>query len=62
MALCMLFVDLFNCEIIGHSAGGNKTAELVYQANLKDVKIFYTDRRKEFDHPLISEALETFNI
>ena len=27
-----LFVDLFNREIIGYSAGENKTADLVYQA------------------------------
>ncbi|MEG0473805.1 MAG: IS3 family transposase [Solibacillus sp.] len=63
-----LFVDLFNREIIGRSAGANKTAELVYQAissiqaNLNDVKMFHTDRGKEFDNKLISEALETFGI
>lgn len=63
-----LFVDLFNREIIGHSVGENKTAELVYQAianiqaNLNDVKMFHTDRGKEFDNKLISEALETFGI
>ena len=63
-----LFVDLFNREIIGHSAGANKTAELVYQAiasipaNLNDVKMFHTDRGKEFDNKLISESLETFGI
>lgn len=63
-----LFVDLFNREIIGHSAGKNKTAELVHQAlasikaNLNEVKMFHTDRGKEFDNQLISEALETFGI
>ena len=63
-----LFVDLFNREIIGYSAGENKTAELVHQAlssiqaNLNDVKMFHTDRGKEFDNKLISEALETFGI
>ncbi len=63
-----LFVDLFNREIIGYSVGENKTAELVYQAlasiqaNLNDVKMFHTDRGKEFDNKLISEALETFGI
>lgn len=63
-----LFVDLFNREIIGSSAGENKTADLVYQAiasiqaNLHDVKMFHTDRGKEFDNKLISEALETFGI
>jgi len=63
-----LFVDIFYREIIGHSAGANKTAELVYQAiasihaNLIDVKMFHTDRGKEFDNKLISESLETFGI
>ncbi|MGG1688661.1 IS3 family transposase [Heyndrickxia ginsengihumi] len=63
-----LFVDLFNREIIGHSAGPNKTAGLVYQAmasikgNLHNIKMFHTDRGKEFDNKLISEALKTFGI
>lgn len=63
-----LFVDLFNREIIGFSAGENKTANLVYQAiasiqaNLHDVKMFHTERGKEFDNQLISEALKTFGI
>lgn len=61
-----LFVDLFNREIIGYSAGRHKTAELVYQAlstikgNLNNVQLFHTDRGKEFDNKVISEALETF--
>ncbi len=52
----------------GYSAGANKTAELVYQAlanvkgNLNDIKMFHTDRGKEFDNKLISAALETFRI
>ncbi|MCR6110573.1 IS3 family transposase [Bacillus sp. A301a_S52] len=63
-----LFVDLFNREIIDRSAGANKNAKLVYQAlsrikgNLNDVRMFHTDRGKEFDNKLISEALETFGI
>ncbi|WP_413366254.1 IS3 family transposase [Lysinibacillus sp. 3P01SB] len=63
-----LFVDLFNREIIGHSAGASKSAELVYQAlssikgNLNDVQLFHTDRGKEFDNQLISEALGAFGI
>ncbi|MES5846362.1 IS3 family transposase [Bacillus cereus group sp. MG16] len=63
-----LFVDLFNREIIGYSAGPNKTADLVYKAlasikgNLHNIKMFHTDRGKEFDNKLISEALETFRI
>lgn len=63
-----LFVDLFNREIVGHSAGPNKTAALVYQAlasikaDLHDVSMFHTDRGKEFDNKLISETLKTFGI
>ena len=47
--ICVL-VDLFNREIIGYSAGANKTANLVKAAfqtvsgNLKDIQIFHTDR------------------
>ena len=58
-----LFFDIFNREIIGHSAGTNKTADLVYQeiasiqANLNDIKMFHTDRGKEFDNILISNRL-----
>ncbi len=39
----------YNREIIGRSAGANKTAELVYQAlvsirgNLNDIQMFHTD-------------------
>lgn len=63
-----LFACLFNREITGHSAGENKTAELVYQtiasiqANLNDVEMFNADRGKEFDNKLILKALETFGI
>lgn len=63
-----LFVDLFNREIIGYSAGKHKTASLVYKAlasiqrNLNEIQLFHTDRGKEFDNQLIDEALETFTI
>lgn len=63
-----LFVDLFNREIIGHSCGARKTADLVYKAvaslsvRLDQIQMFHTDRGKEFDNRLISEALETFGI
>ncbi len=58
----------FNHEIIGHSAGASKSAELIYQAlssikgHLNDVQLFYTDWEKEFNNKLISEALDTFRI
>ena len=51
-----LFVDLYNREIIGHSVGASKDAALVYRAlasiqnNLNTIKIFHTDRGKEFDN------------
>ena len=65
--ICVL-VDLFNREIIGYSAGPNKTAQLVKQAfqtvhgNLGDIHIFHTDRGNEFKNQLIDETLETFKI
>ncbi|MBN8209104.1 IS3 family transposase [Bacillus sp. NTK071] len=63
-----VFVDLFNREIIGHSAGPRKDARLVYRAfssikgNLHDIELFHTDRGNEFKNKLIDEALETFQI
>lgn len=63
-----LFVDLFNREMIGYSAGPHKDAQLVYRAlstikgNLKSIQLFHTDRGKEFKNTLIDEALETFQI
>ena len=65
--ICIL-VDLFNREIIGYSAGRNKTAELVKQAfqsvkgNLKDIQIFHTDRGNEFKNQTIDETLKAFEI
>ena len=63
-----LFVDLFNREIIGHSAGANKTAELVYKSissierRLDDIQLFHTDRGSEFKNQVIDEALKAFGI
>lgn len=65
--ICIL-VDLFNREIIGHSAGENKSAELVQRAfasvkyNLNHLELFHTDRGSEFKNKLIDEALKTFGI
>lgn len=65
--ICVL-VDLFNREIIGYSAGEHKTAELVKQAfqsvegNLKDIRLFHTDRGNEYKNHVIEELLETFDI
>jgi putative transposase len=63
-----VFVDLFNREIIGYSAGPNKDVSLVYRAfssikvDLRKIQLFHTDRGSEFKNKLIDDALETFNI
>lgn len=65
-AYVCLIIDLFNREIIGLSVGWHKTAELVKQAiqsipyALTKVKLFHSDRGKEFDNQLIDEMLEAF--
>lgn len=65
--ICVL-VDLFNREIIGHSAGPHKSAELVHRAfgtvgyNLNRLELFHTDRGSEFKNKLIDKSLETFGI
>lgn len=65
--VCVL-VDLFNREIIGHSTGPNKDAELVKQAfmssqiNLSKIQYFHTDRGNEFKNKLIDEVLDLFDI
>ena len=63
-----LFVDLYNREIIGHSAGPNKDAQLVYQAlstvkaDLRQIQLFHSDRDNEFKNKTTDEALDTFQI
>ena len=63
-----LILDLFNREIIGYSCGEKKDASLVKEAfgripyPLTDVKLFHTDRGKEFDNQTINEILNSFEI
>lgn len=65
--VCIL-LDLFNREIIGYSAGPHKNAELVYDAfatvdtNLRNIKMFHTDRGSEFNNSLIDNMITTFDI
>ncbi len=65
--LCII-IDLYNREIVGHSSGLIKDAQLVQRAicrikgSLYDVQCFHTDRGKEFDNQLINEVLDTFDI
>ncbi|MFS1664428.1 IS3 family transposase, partial [Streptococcus sp. zg-JUN1979] len=67
-AYVCLIIDLFNREIIGRSVGWHKTAELVKQAiqsipyALTKVKLFHSDRGKEFDNGVIDEILKAFGI
>lgn len=65
--ICVL-VDLFDREIIGYSVGKNKTSALVKQAfqsvkgNLREIRIFHTDRGNEFKNKTIEKILEGFEI
>jgi putative transposase len=65
--VCLL-VDLFNREIIGHSIGANKDAQLVCRAissvksNLNKISLFHTDRGNEFKNRIIEQTLEAFQI
>ena len=65
--VCLL-VDLANREIVGHSAGPRKDADLVRAAfatvefPLSDIRVFHTDRGSEFDNAKIDEMLEAFGI
>ncbi len=65
--ICVI-IDLYNREIVGHSCGRHKNAQLVYQAftrirsSLYDFEYFHTDRGSEFDNYLIEEVLKTFEI
>ncbi|PAK47419.1 IS3 family transposase [Paenibacillus sp. 7541] len=65
--ICVL-IDLFNREIIGHSAGQNKDAALVsrafatVQGDLHQIQWFHTDRGSEFKNIKMDELLGTFEI
>jgi len=66
---CVCFlIDLYNREIVGHSAGKHKDAALVQHAfatvkhPLETVKIFHTDRGSEFKNVGIDELLSQHNI
>lgn len=61
-------IDLHNREIIGYSVGKNKSADLVKEAiysiryPLNKIKIFHTDRGREFDNKSIDKILDIFGI
>lgn len=68
LAYVCLILDLFNREIIGLSLGWHKTADLVKEAiqsipyALTKVKLFHSDRGKEYENALLVEMLEAFGI
>lgn len=55
-------IDLHNREIIGYAAGKNKSADLVKEAiysikyPLNKIKIFHTDRGREFIIKVLTKA------
>ncbi|WP_413409526.1 IS3 family transposase [Paenibacillus amylolyticus] len=65
--ICVL-MDLFNREIIGHSAGPHKDAALVSRAfstvegDLSQIQWFHTDRGSEFKNHAMDQLLGTFGI
>jgi putative transposase len=65
--ICVL-VDLFNREIIGHSAGLHKDAALIscafatVKGDLRHIQWFHTDRGSEFKNQKMDELLKTFEI
>lgn len=65
--VCLL-IDLYNREIVGHSAGPHKDASLVKAAfatlrfPISDIEVFHTDRGSEFDNMAIDEMLEVFGV
>ena len=65
--ICII-VDLYNREIIGHSVGKRRDAELVKQAitsirsPLSMIEIFHTDRGLEFKNGEIDGLLKAFDI
>ena len=67
-AYTCLLLDLYNREIIGHSAGAQKDARLVKSAfasirgNLFDIEVFHTDRGSEFDNMALDEFLDFYGI
>lgn len=65
--VCIL-LDLFNRQIIGFSAGIHKDADLVYDTfasvdtDLRNIKLFHTDRGGVFNNALIDDVITTFDI
>ncbi len=65
--ICIL-LDLFNRKVIGYSVGPKKDAALIKKAFLRciyplnNIKIFHSDRGKEYDNEEINKILKAFYI
>lgn len=63
-----LFIDLFNREIIGYSAGQQKSAQLVYdaiqtiQTDLRHIQLVHSDRGSEFNATVLNTLWRAFGI
>ena len=63
-----LMIKLFNREIVGYSSGANKDASLVVKAfsnikeNIKNIRLFHSDRGAEFKNYEIEKLLKENNI
>lgn len=61
-------IDPHNREIVGHSAGPRKDADLVGSAfatldfPISDIEVFHTDRGSEFDNAKIDCPLDAFGV
>lgn len=66
MELCII-KDPYDREIIGSSAGANKDDNLIKNNIgcgyfLNDIRVFDSDRGKQYDNKTIDEFLEAFKI
>lgn len=65
--ICIL-IDIYNREIVGYSIGAKKNAELVIESfmstniDLSKIRLFHTDRGKEFDNKYIDQIIKAYNI
>jgi transposase InsO family protein len=63
-----LMINLFNREIVGYSVGSNKDADLVLKAfskikeNIKNTRLFHSDRGAEYKNSKLEKILKENNI
>lgn len=68
MELYIILLDLGNRKIIGSAVGKSKSAQIVksafygVQGDLRNIKLFHTDRGSEFKNYIVDGILEAFKI